>query len=98
MEFIIKALGSQATPRSFPIKRENYSMTDSKLHTRTVQHEGIPHDTMTNDNVRQEVKELFQRMSQQSRTDEPLQKLCKALYTCDPLRTGKDLNSIRIIT
>ena len=80
MELIIEALsGSQATPRSIPIKRENHLMTNSELHTRTIQQEGIPHDTM-----------LFKRMTQHSRTDEPLQKLCNALYTCDPHRTGKN--------
>ena len=91
MELIIKALsGSQVTPRPFPIKRENDLMKNSELHTRTTQQEGIPHDTVTND-VRQQAKELFKRMSSQhSRTDDPLQKLCSALYTCDPHRTGKD--------
>lgn len=89
MELIIQALSrSPETPRSFPIKTENYLMTNSELHTRTIQQEGIPHDTNTNDNIRQQAEELYKRISQHSRTDEPLQKLCNALYTCDPHRTG----------
>ena len=89
MELIIQALSrAQAT---FPIKTENFPMTNSELHTRTVYQEGIPHNTMTNDdNVCQQAEELYKRISQHTRTDEPLQKLCNALYTCDPHRTGKN--------
>ena len=91
MQLILQALSrSQATPRSFPIKTENIPLTNSELQKRTVQQEGIPHDTVTNDNVWQQAEELYKRISQRNRTDEPLQKLCNALYTCDPHRTGKE--------
>ena len=74
------------------MKRE---MATSGLHTRTIQ-DGIPCDTMTDYKVRQQTQELLERVSQVSRTDEPLQKLCNALYTCDPHRTGKRFSFIII--
>lgn len=86
MELIRKALpGSQLAPRPFPIKRGTHQLMTKT----TVQQEGIPHHIMDDDDMRQQAKELFKRISQQSKTDEPLQKLCNALYTCDPHRTGK---------
>ena len=48
--------------------------------------------TMEHNSLRQQAEELYKRISQQCDVvDGPLQKLCNALYTCDPHRTGKSL-------
>ena len=94
MELIRKALpGLQLTLTPFSTKRETHQqLTDNEeLCTKTLHQEAVPLDTMVNDNIRQQAEELLKRISQQRETDEPLQKLCNALYTCDPHRTGKYL-------
>jgi len=46
--------------------------------------------TMEHNSLRQQAEELYKKISQQCDVvDGPLQKLCNALYTCDPHRTGK---------
>ena len=92
MELIIKAL-----PRSHMTSRPDVTETgtchsminhSSKLHAKMAQQEETFHGTVTNDTRQQQVELLFRR---ESKTNEPLQKLCNALYTCDPHRTGKGL-------
>jgi len=83
MELIRKALSAT---RPFPLKRE----TQQLMTKTTVQHKKTPYHTMDDDGT-QYTEELYKRISQQNKTDEPVQKLCNALYTCDPHRTGKDL-------
>ena len=86
----MKALpGSQFTPRPVPAKT-HHTLANSKLHTTAIQQEGISHDTVTNDDTQQQTEELFKRISQQTTTNEPIQKLCNALFTCDPHRTGRN--------
>ena len=92
MELIIKALPRPyLTVRPVVTERGTHHSTtnhSSKLHTNMTQQEDISQHAMAKDTRQQQVEELFKR---ENKADEPLQKLCNALYTCDPHRTGKDL-------
>ena len=89
MELIIKALPrSQLSSRPETGTCHSTTNHSSKLHAKMAQEEVTSHGTKANDTGQQQVELLFRR---ESKTNEPLQKLCNALYTCDPHRTGKDL-------
>lgn len=82
MELIIKALPRpQLTSRLVPTNRESHPTMSSELHVNAVQQKAVS----------QQAEELFKMVSEQTKANKPLQKLCNALYTCDPHRTGKDL-------
>lgn len=90
MELIRKALSRFSRSILTDIEGTHRSTTNTGLHTSTVQQEGITHDRMESDDILRQAEELAKRVSsQQTKTDDPLVKLCNALCTCDAHKTGK---------